>query len=63
MPARRGEGQRRHLTTQGEVVEDGPARDVGEDGATILVDGEEQVAARVQRQAGNVLAVREWQGV
>jgi hypothetical protein len=40
------------------VVEDDAAGDVGENGAAIFVDGEEQVSARVECEAGDVLAVR-----
>jgi hypothetical protein len=56
--ARGREGQRRHGLAQGEVVEDDAAGDVGENGAAIFVDGEEQVSARVECEAGDVLAVR-----
>jgi hypothetical protein len=45
------------------VVENDSSRDVCEDRATVFVDGEEEVAAGVQCEAGDVLAVREWEGV
>jgi hypothetical protein len=45
------------------VVQDDSARDICEDGATIFVYGEEQVAPRVQREAGDVLSVGKGQRV
>ena len=42
------------------MVDHDSARNIGEDGATVFVDGEEEVAARVQRQAGDVLSVGKW---
>jgi hypothetical protein len=63
MATRRREGQRCDLLPEGEVVEGYPPGDVGEDCAAIFVDGEEEVAARVECQAGNVAAVRERKGM
>jgi hypothetical protein len=40
------------------VVEYDATRDIGKDGATIFVDGEEEVSARVEGKACNVLSVR-----
>jgi hypothetical protein len=40
------------------VVEDDSAGDVGEDRATIFVDREEQVAAWIQCEAGDVASMR-----
>jgi hypothetical protein len=45
------------------VIEDDAAGDVGENGAAIFVDGEEQVSARVEGEAGDVLSVRKGQRV
>jgi hypothetical protein len=53
---RKGEGG--DLAAEGEVVEYDSAGDVGEDGAAIFVDGEKQVAARVQCEAGDVASMR-----
>lgn len=61
--ARRRKGERRDFATKGKVVEDNAAGDVGEDCATVLVDGQQKVAARVQCEAGDVLAMRKGEGV
>jgi hypothetical protein len=61
--ARGREGQRIDLLAQGKVIEDDAAGDVGENGAAIFVDGEEQVSARVEGEAGDVLSVRKGQRV
>jgi hypothetical protein len=45
------------------VVEDDASRDICEDRAAVFVDGEEKVSAGVQCKAGDVLAVRKWEGV
>ena len=63
MPARGREGQGRHRLAEGEVVEHDAARHIGEDRAAIFVDGEEEVAAGIQCEAGDVLSVGEGQGV
>ena len=63
MPARGGEGQGCDVVAEGEVVEKDASWDIGEDGATVFVDGEEQVPAGVQCQAGDVLSVRKRQGI
>jgi hypothetical protein len=59
VPAGWGEGDGRDLFAEGEVVEDDASRDIGEDGAAVFVDGEEEVAARVQCEARDVLSVGE----
>ena len=45
------------------MVEDDSTWDVGKDGTAIFVDGEEEVAARVQCEARDVLSVGEREGV
>jgi hypothetical protein len=45
------------------VVENDSAGDICEDGATVFVDGEEEIAARIECEARDVLAVRERQSV
>jgi hypothetical protein len=61
--AGRCKGKSGDLTAEGEVVKNDPAGDVGKDRATVLVDREEQVATRVQCQAGNVGSMCEWEGI
>lgn len=58
MPTRRRESNRGDLAAEGEVVENDATRDVGEDCAAIFIDREEEVSARVEGKACDVLAVR-----
>jgi len=57
--SRRRESDSGDFAAEREMVEDDAAGYVGENGTAVLVDGEEQVTARVQCQAGNVGSVRE----
>ncbi|GAT27804.1 translation regulator [Aspergillus luchuensis] len=60
---RRGELKRGDTAFEGEVMNDNSAEEVGQDGATILVNGQEEVAARRESNTVNVGAVRKGKGI
>jgi hypothetical protein len=61
--AGRGECERSNSLPEGEVVEHYAAGYVCENGAAIFVDGEEEVSAGVEGEAGDVFAVGEGEGM
>lgn len=58
MPTRRRESDRGDFAAKREVVEYDATRNIGEDCATVFIDREEEVSARVESQACDVLPVR-----
>lgn len=63
MTARGRKGKSGDLIAEREVIQGYPARDVGENGAAIFVDGEEEVSARVQCEAGDISAMGKRKGI
>lgn len=63
MSARRCKCEGGDLFPERKVVENYAAGHVCEDGAAIFVDGEEEVSAGVESEAGNVFAVGEGEGM
>jgi len=55
--------QSRDIRFERDMVQDDPAREVSKNCLTILVDGEKQAATRVEGDARNILAMREWKGI
>lgn len=59
MPTRGRKGEGGYLAAEGEVVKNDATSDIGEDSTAVLIYREQEVAAGVQRKAGDVPAMRE----
>ncbi len=63
MTSVRGESERAHRSLEREMVDGKSSREYGEDGSTILVDCEKELAIRSQIEMGDIPSVCEWEGV
>lgn len=60
---RRGELKRGDTALEGEMMDNNSAEEVGQNGAAILVNGQEEVAARRESNTVDVRAVRKRKGI